>query len=154
MKMPKWADQHSQQQANKQFTEMPSRGSSPTACPPWPDWAVCLENYHGNDSLWAWVTSVFLREQSLCPSLLAHFHWVWFGCQVQCGSKLLENISQKARFPNPGLPVDHIDGSNYKQLPTHHVKEREVIKKNVKNSKPWSSQFICWFKNVCHQEKC
>lgn len=82
--------------------------------------------------------SLFCFSGSSCSaSLLAHFHWVWFGCQVQCGSKLLENISRKARFPNPGLPVDHIYGCNCKQLPTHQVTVREVVLKMVKNSKPW-----------------
>lgn len=36
------------------------------ACPPpGPDWAVCLNSCHGNDSLWAWVTFLFLGSLAL-----------------------------------------------------------------------------------------
>ena len=62
---------------------------------------------------------------------------------MQCGSKLLENISQKARFPSPGLPVDHIYGCNCKQLPAHHGTVSEVILKMLKIASPGAaSSFV------------
>lgn len=67
-------------------------------CLPRPRTRLCVSRIAMAMTVYERESLLWFQEPSPGPSLLARFHWVSFGCQVRRGSRLLENISPKARF--------------------------------------------------------